>query len=92
MIKSGRRTREKNILSEESPGVDRRDDKQDRKVDKKDAKVDLINAKANKALAVAQKRKWLVILIGVAIAAYYAIKSGAGSGLFDMIKSKLGAG
>ena len=47
MIKSGRRTREKNILSEESPGVDRRDDKQDRQVDKKDAKVDLINAKAN---------------------------------------------
>ena len=41
-------------------------------------------------MAVAQKRKWLVILIGVGIAAFYALKSGAGSGLIDIIKSKLG--
>ena len=68
----------------------RKEDKTDRKETKKETKVDLINAKANKALATAQKRKWLVILIGVAIAAYYAIKSGAGSGLLDIIKSKLG--
>jgi hypothetical protein len=92
MIKTGRRVREKDILSEESPGPDRRDDKLDKKTDKRESKVDLINAKANKAMAVAQKRKWLVILIGVAIAAYYAIKNGAGSGLFDMLKSKLGGG
>ena len=91
MIKSGRRSREKNILSEDSPGDERRDDKKDHKLDKKDAKAAIIDAKARKADAVARKRKWLVILIGVAIAAYYAIKSGAGSGLFDMIKSKLGA-
>jgi len=69
---------------------DKRDDKQEHKLDKKDAKANLILAKAQKALASAQKRKWLVILIGVAIAAFYAIKSGAGSGLIDTIKSKLG--
>ena len=92
MIKIIRRKREKDILPDESPGPDRRDDKQDKKVDKRESKVDLINAKANKAMAVAQKRKWLVILIGIAIAAYYAIKSGAGSGLFDLLKSKLGGG
>ena len=90
MIKSGRRNREKDILPEESPGVDRRDDKKDHKSDKRESKVELIDAKARKAEAVAKKRKWLVILIGIAIAAYYAIKSGAGSGLFDMLKSKLG--
>jgi hypothetical protein len=82
----------KDKLSEGSPGPGRRYDKQDTKTDKRESKVDLINAKANKAMAVAQKRKWLVILIGIAIAAYYAIKSGAGSGLFDLLKSKLGGG
>jgi len=92
MIKSSRRDRMKDKLSEESPGPGRHEDKQNKKTDKRESKVDLINAKANKAMAVAQKRKWLVILIGIAIAAYYAIKSGAGSGLFDLLKSKLGGG
>lgn len=68
---------------------DKNDHKTDRKDTKKDAKVDLINAKANLSLAKAQKRKWLVILIGIAIAAYYALKGGGG-GFLDIIKSKLG--
>ena len=69
---------------------ERRDDKVDRKGSTADAKVDKLNAKANLALAKAQKRKWLVILIGIAIAAFYALKSGTGGGLIDIIKSKLG--
>lgn len=69
---------------------DKRDDRQEDKVDRKSSKADLIRAKASKALAVAAKRKWLVILIGIGIAAFYALKSGAGSGLIDIIKSKLG--
>lgn len=68
----------------------RREDKNEHKVSRKESKVDLINAKAGKALATAQKRKWLVILIGIAIAAYYAISKGSGSGFIDMIKNKLG--
>ena len=68
----------------------KRDSKSDAKATKKSAKADIIDAKARKAMAVAQKRKWLVILIGVGIAAFYALKSGAGSGLIDIIKSKLG--
>tara|TARA_R110002020_G_scaffold157529_1_gene340350 strand:+ start:2177 stop:2410 length:234 start_codon:yes stop_codon:yes gene_type:complete len=70
--------------------ADKRDNKVDAKVTKTSAKADLIDAKARKAMAVAQKRKWLVILIGIGIAAFYALKSGAGSGLINIIKSKLG--
>ncbi len=88
----GRQRRTQPVPSNNGDGKrdDKRDDKQDHKLDKKNAKANLILAKAQKALAAAQKRKWLVILIGVAIAAFYAIKSGAGSGLIDVIKSKLG--
>ncbi len=67
---------------------DRRDDKQEHKLDKKDAKANLILAKAQKALASAQKRKWLVILIVVAIGAYYVISSGGVNlgGIIEKIK------
>jgi hypothetical protein len=68
---------------------ERHDNKVDRKASKSDAKVDKLNAKANLSLAKAQKRKWLVILIGIAIAAYYALKGGGG-GFLEIIKSKLG--
>tara|TARA_Y100000310_G_C20702709_1_gene831491 strand:+ start:4688 stop:4903 length:216 start_codon:yes stop_codon:yes gene_type:complete len=64
----------------------RKEDKNDHKTDRK---VDKLNAKANLSLAKAQKRKWLVILIGIGIAAYYALKGGGG-GFLDIIKSKLG--
>jgi len=70
--------------------LDKRDNKVEAKATKTSAKVDLINAKANKSLATAQKRKWLVFLIGIAIAAFYMLKSGVGSGILDAIKSKLG--
>ncbi|MAH50383.1 hypothetical protein CMI37_31465 [Candidatus Pacearchaeota archaeon] len=71
-----------------SPREDKRDDKQEHKLDKKDAKANLILAKAQKALAAAQKRKWLVILIVVAIGAFYAIKSGGINfgGIIDKVK------
>lgn len=83
-----RRTRRRDVSSDSK--ADKRDNKVDAKVTKTSAKADLIDAKARKAMAVAQKRKWLVILIGIGIAAFYALKSGAGSGLINIIKSKLG--
>ena len=70
--------------------ADKRDNKVSAKVTKTSAKADLIDAKARKSMAVAQKRKWLVILIGIGLAAFYALKSGTGGGLIDIIKSKLG--
>jgi len=60
------------------------------KIDKAGAKEVKILAKAELAKQKAAKRKWLVILIGIGIAAFYALKGGAGSGLINIIKSKLG--
>tara|TARA_R100001244_G_scaffold26910_1_gene26732 strand:+ start:286 stop:495 length:210 start_codon:yes stop_codon:yes gene_type:complete len=60
----------------------------DRKNDKRDAKVDKLSAKANLALAKAQKRKWLFLLICAAIAAYVVISKGGINlgGILDKIK------
>jgi len=69
---------------------DKRDEKHDHKMDKAGAKEGKILAKAELSKQKAAKRKWLVMLIGIGIAAFYALKSGAGSGLIDIIKSKLG--
>ena len=62
--------------------------KSNAKVDKRLAKADLIDAKARKKAAAAQARKWLVILILVAIGAFYAIKSGGINfgGIIDKVK------
>lgn len=68
--------------------ADRRDDKTENKVTRTDAKVSLVEAKALKAEMVARKRKWLVILIGIGLAAYYAITSGGLNlgGLLEKVK------
>ena len=60
----------------------------DRKNDKRDAKVDKLSAKANLALAKAQKRKRLYLLICAAIAAYVVISKGGINlgGILDKIK------
>ena len=66
--------------------------KADAKVDKRSAKATskslILESKATLALAKAQKRKWLVILIIVAIGAFYAIKSGGINfgGIIDKVK------
>ena len=67
-------------------------EKVDVKIDKRSAKATskslILESKATLALAKAQKRKWLVILIIVAIGAYYAIKSGGINvgGIIDKVK------
>ena len=60
----------------------------DRKNDKRDAKVDKLASRANLALAKAQKRKWLFMLICAAIAAYVVISKGGFNlgGILDKIK------
>ena len=67
-------------------------EKVDVKIDKRSAKATskslILESKATLALAKAQKRKWLVILIIVAIGAYYAISSGGINvgGIIDKVK------
>ena len=97
MIRNNRKSRRHDQDDDaNSEGVkdDKKEVKHDMKMDKisskKGAKADLIDAKARKAEAVAKKRKWLVFLIGIAIAAYYAIKGGMGGGLLQGLKTKLG--
>jgi hypothetical protein len=48
------------------------------KTSRTDAKANLILAKSEKARQTAAKRKWLVFLIGIAMAAYMLFKSKIG--------------
>ena len=57
------------------------------KATKKSGKVDLILAKAELATAKAQKRKWLVFLLGFGIAIYFIMSSGGGLGIIEKVKS-----
>jgi len=63
---------------------------------KAEGKVDKIDAKARLALAKAQKRKWLVLLIAVGIGAYLILKGGMPSidfsGLLEKAKGLLPGG
>jgi len=61
------------------------DVKVERKEAKTESKTSRLESKATLALAKAQKRKWLAILIGVILAAYLIIKGGAGSGILEKI-------
>ena len=60
----------------------------DRKNDKRDAKVAKLASRADLALAKAQKRKWLFMLICAAIAAYVIISKGGINfgGILEKIK------
>ena len=69
--------------------------KKEDKIDKRDRKrwyrLERIKALTAKAMAVATKRKWLVFLIGLGMAAYLLVSSGGGGlgGLLEVIKGLL---
>lgn len=81
-------------------GEDTSDTRKDKKEDKKDAreekteskrdyKLDKIKAVTAKSLAVAKKRKWLVLMIGLGLVAYLVISKGGfggGGGILEIIK------
>jgi hypothetical protein len=81
-------------------GEDTSDTRKDKKEDKKDAreekteskrdyKLDKIKAVTAKSLAVAKKRKWLVLMIGLGLVAYLVISKGGfggGGGVLEIIK------
>ena len=68
----------------------KKEDRIDKKKSKREYRIERIKAITAKALAVAKKRKWLVFLIGIGIAAYFVISSGSFSGVFNTIKGLLG--
>ena len=66
----------------------KKEDKIDKRERKRWYRLERIKALTAKAMAVATKRKWLVFLIGLGMAAYFLISSGGGGlgGLLEMIK------
>ena len=65
----------------------RQEDRADKKDGRRTFRLDKIRETTAKAYAVASKRKWLVFLIGAAIAAYFVFtKGGGGGGVLDIVK------
>ena len=65
--------------------IENREDRERRKKEKWQYKLERIRLITAKALAVAKKRKWLVLLIGGGIAAYSIISSGGFGGMGGII-------
>ena len=78
-----RRRRAASVNPDSAP---KREVRVEAKVTKKAGKVDLILAKAQLALAKAEKRKWLVFLLGFGIAIYFIMTSGGGLGIMEKVK------
>ena len=68
----------------------RADDKVDKHIAKAEAKEGKILAKAELSRAKAAKRRALLYLILAALGAYFLLRGGAGSGLIESLKSKVG--
>ena len=64
--------------SVEATGQTRTEQRTEAKTSRTDAKANLILAKSEKAKQTAAKRKWLVFLIGIAMAAYMLFKTKIG--------------
>ena len=66
----------------------KKEDKIDKRERKRWYRLERIKALTAKAMAVATKRKWLVFLIGLGMAAYLLVSSGGGGlgGLLEVIK------
>jgi hypothetical protein len=65
--------------------IEDREDRERKKKEKWQYRLEKIKLLTAKALAVAKKRKWLVLLIGVGIAAYSIISSGGFGGMGGII-------
>jgi len=73
----------------ENKKENKKEDRSERVSDKRSYKLEKIKEVTAKAYAVATKRKWLVFMIGAAIAAYLIIFKGGfsfGGGWLDKIK------
>ena len=92
-----RKERKENAEGQDDTGnskaSDRKAVREDKVANRRQWRIDKINAMKEKIYAVASKRKWLVFMIGAAIAAYLIIFKGGfsfggdGSGILETIKS-----
>ena len=67
---------------------DKRKDRESKLKERRDHRIAKIKALTAKALAVAQKRKWLVFLIGLGIAVYMLISTGGLGSILQLLKFK----
>ena len=75
------------IFNKNKPEKEDRKDVRGEKVDsRRDYKLDKIKALTAKATAVAKKRKWLVLMIGLGLVAYLVISKGGMGGVLEIIK------
>lgn len=72
-------------LANAAKSTDKKEGRESKKKSKRDFKLEKIKAVTAKAIAVGTKRKWLVFLIGAAIAAYFVLKGGGLGGLFKSL-------
>tara|TARA_Y100000310_G_C20325411_1_gene642734 strand:- start:68 stop:451 length:384 start_codon:yes stop_codon:yes gene_type:complete len=77
-----------NLKTDSGGKEKRKTDKGEKKATARQWRLDKINALKEKFYAVASKRKWLVLLIGIALLAYFVISSGGLNlgGIFEKIK------
>ena len=69
---------------------DRKAAREEKRGSRRDYRIEKIKALTAKAYAVASKRKWLVYMIGLGIAVYFILTSGAGGaggGLGGMVET-----
>jgi len=67
---------------------DKKEDRNSKRKDRRDHRIEKIKVLTDKAVAVAQKRKWLVFLVGIGLAAYFVISTGGFSTILQLLKFK----
>jgi len=67
---------------------DKKEDRDLKRKGRRDFRIEKIKALTGKAIAVAQKRKWLVFLIGMGIAIYLLISTGGLGSILQLLKFK----
>ena len=67
---------------------DKKEERDRKRKERRDFRIEKIKALAGKAIAVAQKRKWLVFLIGIGLIAYFVISTGGFSNILQLLKFK----
>ena len=65
---------------------ERKKEGEERKAKRRQWRIDKINALKEKFYAVAAKRKWLVLMMGLGIIIYFIITSGGGMSIIDKVK------
>ena len=67
----------------------RKEERDRKRKERRDHRIEKIKVLADKAVAVAQKRKWLVFLIGMGLIVYLVISTGGLSSILQLLKFKV---